>query len=37
MGRLIDEDIVIDIINFECGKWTGIAKTIEKEKLLQNI
>ena len=31
MGRLIDEDIVIDIINFECGKWTGLSKTIEKE------
>ena len=31
MGRLIDEDIVIDIVNFECGKWTGLSKTIEKE------
>lgn len=31
MGRLIDDDIVIDIINFECGKWTGLSKTIEKE------
>lgn len=31
MGRLIDEDIVIDIINFECGKWTGLSKTIEKK------
>ena len=31
MGRLVDEDDVIDIINFECGKWTGLSKTIEKE------
>lgn len=31
MGRPIDEDIVIDIVNFECGKWTGLSKTIEKE------
>ena len=31
MGRLLDEDNVIDIINFECGKWTGLSKTIEKE------
>lgn len=31
MGRLLDEDDVIDIINFECGKWIGLSKTIEKE------
>lgn len=30
MGRLVDEDDVIDIVNFECGKWTGLSKTIEK-------
>ena len=22
---------MIDIVNFECGKWTGLSKTIEKE------
>ena len=28
MGRLIDEDDVIRIVEFECGEWICLAKTI---------
>ena len=31
MGRLIDEDDVIEIVKFECGDWVGLAKTIENK------
>lgn len=31
MGRLIDEDDAIRIIEFECGEWTGLAKEISKQ------
>lgn len=30
MGRLIDEDDAIRIVEFECGKWTGLARTISR-------
>lgn len=31
MGRAIDEDLVIDIVSYECGEWSGLAKEIEKQ------
>ena len=31
MGRLIDEDSVIDIVVYECGEWSGLAKEIVKQ------
>ena len=30
-GDLISRQAVIDIVEFECGKWKGLAKTIVKE------
>lgn len=29
--RLINEDSVIDIVTYECGKWAGLAKEITKQ------
>lgn len=31
MGRTIDENSVIDIVTYECGEWSGLAKEIEKQ------
>ena len=31
MKYLVDLQAVIDIVNFECGKWQGLARTIVKE------
>ena len=31
MIELIDRQEVIKIVNFECGRWHGLAKTIIKE------
>ena len=30
MRRLIDEDDVIRIVEFECGEWIGLARTISR-------
>lgn len=30
MGRLIDEDDAIRIVEFECGEWIGLARTISR-------
>ena len=30
MNDLCKKQSAIDIVKFECGKWTGLAKTIEK-------
>ena len=31
MNDLIDRQAAIDIVEFECGEWRGLAKTITKE------
>lgn len=31
MGRLIDEDDVLRIVEFECGEWIGLAKEISRQ------
>ncbi len=31
MDKLISEQAAIDIVEFECGKWSGLAKTIVEE------
>ena len=31
MSDLIDRRAAIDIVVFECGKWTGLAKEINKQ------
>lgn len=31
MSDLIDRQAAIDIVVFECGKWTGLAKEISKQ------
>ena len=31
MGRLIDEDDAIRIVELECGEWIGLAKEISKQ------
>ena len=31
MSDLISRQAAIDIVRFECGKWEGLAKTIEHE------
>lgn len=31
MGRTIDENSVIDIVTYECGEWSGLAKEIVKQ------
>ena len=28
MNRLLDEQAVVDVVDFECGEWRGLAKTI---------
>lgn len=30
MDKLISEHAAIDIVEFECGEWSGLAKTIVK-------
>ena len=30
MDKLISEQAAIDIVEFECGEWSGLAKTIVK-------
>ena len=30
MDKLISEHAAIDIVEFECGEWSGLAKTIIK-------
>lgn len=29
MAKLIDTQKALEIVRFECGEWTGLAKTIE--------
>ena len=29
MAKLIDMQNALEIVRFECGEWTGLAKTIE--------
>lgn len=31
MGRPIDENLVIDVVMYECGEWVGLAKEIVKQ------
>lgn len=31
MSDLIDRQAAIDVVDFECGEWRGLAKTIVKE------
>ena len=31
MGRPIDEEKVISIVEYECGEWVGLAKEITKQ------
>lgn len=31
MGRPIDEEKIINIVAYECGEWSGLAKEIEKQ------
>ncbi len=31
MGRLVDEDMAIKIVAYECGEFAGLAKRIEKQ------
>ena len=31
MSDLIDRQAAIDIVEFECGEWSGLAKTIAEE------
>lgn len=31
MAEYIDRQATIDIVAFECGKWTGLAKEISKQ------
>ena len=31
MNDLIDRQAAIDIVEFECGEWSGLAKTIAEE------
>jgi hypothetical protein len=31
MSNLIDRQAAIDIVEFECGEWSGLAKTIAEE------
>jgi len=31
MGRPLDEETVIEIVEYECGEWMGLAKEITKQ------